>query len=316
MTKPISATAPSLLNAAAAPSQGAPSLLSSLDGTASNQTGKKRGAPVFWIIAILLLLTGLLVGAAVMVAHNATSSFTHANPPVLPLTAAPSSKLDAVAEVKTTAVPVEVASAQVATIINDLPTSPENKSINPAPAPDSNPHDRLSAALTGTQSQQVKTELDKTDPAVTAKPDAQPQPVIAAAQHKQTDAEVHNTPKLTAKKTKPAKADPDDRDVRLLAALVASTKDIAPKKSSRLKTHSKVTSDGKNSNVKDDDRNQDIVERKPGDSTASLLNRCKKLGVIEGEFCRWRICSNRWDSDPDCKSDVRPKAPVAENSVQ
>jgi len=42
------------------------------------------------------------------------------------------------------------------------------------------------------------------------------------------------------------------------------------------------------------------VLRKDEDETASLLQRCRQLGLIEGMLCRARICAGRWDSDPAC----------------
>ena len=45
---------------------------------------------------------------------------------------------------------------------------------------------------------------------------------------------------------------------------------------------------------------RDVVLRRDDEETASLLQRCKQLGMIEGMLCRSRICSGRWDSDPAC----------------
>lgn len=46
--------------------------------------------------------------------------------------------------------------------------------------------------------------------------------------------------------------------------------------------------------------NRDVVLRKDGDLTDTLLQRCKALGPIEGMLCRSRICSGRWDEDAAC----------------
>jgi hypothetical protein len=46
--------------------------------------------------------------------------------------------------------------------------------------------------------------------------------------------------------------------------------------------------------------NREIVVRAPGESTQSLVNRCRALGLIEGELCRVRICTGIWGIDPAC----------------
>ncbi len=46
---------------------------------------------------------------------------------------------------------------------------------------------------------------------------------------------------------------------------------------------------------------RDVVLRQADEDTASLLQRCKQLGMIEGMLCRSRICSGRWDSDSACR---------------
>ncbi|MDR3391953.1 MAG: hypothetical protein P4L77_09480 [Sulfuriferula sp.] len=283
MTKPTLITPPSLLDAATSPAQTAPGLLSSLDGNASIQTGTKRPRRMFWFI-ISLLLIGVLAGAAAMMVNSATSTFAPAKSVPQP-SAAVANALPAT--------PAEAAPAQVATIINDPPATAD-KPANAA-AFDNNPHDRLSAALASPQDEPAKIAAHI--------------PVATGSAHP-------SVVKPAASKTKAAKSDIEDRDVKLLTALVASNKDIpVNKKSSH--TDSKASAAGKSASTKDDARNQDIVERKPGDSTASLLLRCKKLGLIEGELCRWRICSERWDSDSACKANTQAKAPaVVDTSVQ
>lgn len=75
-----------------------------------------------------------------------------------------------------------------------------------------------------------------------------------------------------------------DTDVTLLAALVAHANKPA---------------------VVTPERSRDIVDRQPGDSTDTLLARCKQLGQIEGMLCRSRICSGRWESDAACRAPGR-----------
>lgn len=47
--------------------------------------------------------------------------------------------------------------------------------------------------------------------------------------------------------------------------------------------------------------NRDVVLRRDGDTTDTLLRRCKQLGLIEGMLCRSRMCAGRWDSDLACR---------------
>ncbi|MFC5473598.1 hypothetical protein [Paraherbaspirillum soli] len=93
-----------------------------------------------------------------------------------------------------------------------------------------------------------------------------------------------------------------DSDVNILAALVSNGESVSepPKATSKPKAQTKKKA-AEPVVAQNTVPAIDIVERKPGDSTASLLQRCRQLGLIEGEFCRWRICSGRWDSDPSCK---------------
>ncbi len=63
-----------------------------------------------------------------------------------------------------------------------------------------------------------------------------------------------------------------DTDVALLSALVAHAND------------------------------RDVVEPRAGDSTASLLQRCGRVGGEEGRLCRIRICASR-AGDRVCRSD-------------
>ncbi len=115
---------------------------------------------------------------------------------------------------------------------------------------------------------------------------------------------------------KPQTPNPD-RDVALLTALVAHgappptqrsapqttrqaqpsprTAENTPKGTKNAQSTSAATA------VKTREPNRDIVERNPNDTTDALLQRCKQLGFFEGEFCRWRICSGRWESDAACK---------------
>lgn len=78
-----------------------------------------------------------------------------------------------------------------------------------------------------------------------------------------------------------AASTPADTDIALLAALVE---------------HSSKPSKAV------PERTRDVVERRDGDSTASLLARCRQLGPIESLLCRSRICSGRWENDAACRA--------------
>jgi hypothetical protein len=101
-----------------------------------------------------------------------------------------------------------------------------------------------------------------------------------------------------------AGAQPSDSDVNILTALVSHGDSVnEPPKAketakSRQQAKKKAAEPVLAQNASD---GPDIVERKAGDSTGGLLQRCKQLGMIEGELCRWRICSGRWDTDTACK---------------
>lgn len=97
-----------------------------------------------------------------------------------------------------------------------------------------------------------------------------------------------------------------DSDVNLLEAIVAHSTgadlETNKKPSTKQKNSSKKSQVSQKENTKTASRNADIVERKPGDSTEGLLQRCRQLGFIEGELCRWRICSGLWSVEPACKT--------------
>lgn len=290
MNKSTLINAPSLLDAAGPATSATPGLLSSLDGAASHAADMKQSRSAFRFIVIPLALIGLLAIAAAMIAGNTATSFRPLDSSATSPIAQAASKSGVTAAAKPRPAAAEDASPQVATIINDSANTVE-KQTEPAMTSSNAMHDRLSAALASPQRDQA-VETSK-----------------AASAAKSVNA------MPAASKVKAAHADSEDRDVKLLTALIATNKDIPVKKENHAHASGKIPA-GKNAKTKDDKRNQDIVERKPGDSTASLLIRCKKLGLIEGELCRWRICSERWDSDPACKANSQSKTSAADNPNQ
>lgn len=112
----------------------------------------------------------------------------------------------------------------------------------------------------------------------------------------------------SAKQKRERKA-PVDGDVVLLSALVAHTSDPASTKTAAQKraaadARARAANAAKRKQLAkagNDASSHDIVERNYGDTTKELLQRCKKLGLLEGELCRLRICSGQWDSDAACR---------------
>lgn len=261
-----------------------PSLLTSLGNSISPPPAKKRGRPLLWFVTLPLILISMVVAAAMTITDRINTPAS-ANTPVH-------------SSVKTNAVPAvvlipEPAPIQTATIINDPLTN--------------NPHDRLTNALAGTQASTSTPPVTESIPAKTTASS----PTLTDLKHA---AATNATIKPAADKAHTTES--DDHDVKLLTALVATTP-IA--KEQPAKTHESKTKHMTNkvqtkTIVKEDSR--DVVERKPGDSTANLLARCKKLGMIEGELCRWRICTDRWDTDPACKANAHPKASTPDNPAQ
>ncbi|NUT63272.1 hypothetical protein [Herbaspirillum sp. C9C3] len=258
-----------------------------------NGAGTHKPRRVLFIVLLLLLVAGGITLAALRLhGHDGGStsvqaSATRSRPP--PAAAAPASTTD-------TGPASGVASAATDTaVINDT-SAPA-----PDPAADSNPArgpDQLTSAL----EEGVKPPPATLKNALEAKPEKTVKPPRSTAQHEE-------------KKRKAAKAENrNDSDVDLIKALVARSGEVEKKRSpegagnanggdgaSGQGTPAKSSQAHPGPSRQKDARNVDVVERKNGESTASLLQRCHALGFVEGEFCRWRICSGRWDSDPACK---------------
>jgi len=119
---------------------------------------------------------------------------------------------------------------------------------------------------------------------------AAPQPAIAAAiinepaqtvpakagepPAQQSSTPVVRIPRLVKRAAPPRSTAPEDSDIALLAALVA---------------HGSISE-------------KDIVERYSGASTASLVQRCRRLGGTEGELCEARICSGAAKGEAPCSA--------------
>jgi len=261
---------------------------------ARSSTSREARKPrrVLLIVLLLLLLAGGVTLAALrMNSHDAASTPVQAAaaPPVPPLASA-----------TPTTTPAPAAAPADTAIINDTN----------APAPDA-PSSSTTAArgpdqLTSALEDGVKPPPATLKNALEAKPEKSDKPAKPAAQHED-------------KKKKAAKSENrNDSDVDLIKALVARSGEVEKKRNANGSNNGGTAANAGNgtnadgspqksaqahaNNTKSKEaRNVDVVERKNGESTAALLQRCHALGFVEGEFCRWRICSGRWDSDPACK---------------
>lgn len=272
----------------------------------SSTSGEARKPRRVLLIVLLLLLLagGVTLAALRMNSHDAASTPVQAAaaPPVPPLASATPTTtpaLGAVAESATGAAAPAAAPADTA-VINDTN----------APAPDAASSSATAARgpdqLTSALEDGVKPPPATLKNALEAKPEKSDKPAKPAAQHED-------------KKKKPAKAENrNDSDVDLIKALVARSGEVEKKRNANGSNNGGTAANAGNGTSADgspqksaqahanntkskEARNVDVVERKNGESTASLLQRCHALGFVEGEFCRWRICSGRWDSDPACK---------------
>ncbi len=248
------------------------------------------------VLLLLLLAAGVTVAALRMNDRDgaATPAQATSAPPVPPLASAapaPASPPGGVAE-SPSAAPAS-APADAAVINDTNPQAPDPASASAPRGPD-----QLTSAL----EEGVKPPPATLKNALEAKPEKSEKPAKQSAQHDE-------------KKKKPAKAESrSDSDVDLIKALVARSGEVE-KKRSNAATNNASGGNGANAEgaaqksaqahagttKSKEARNVDVVERRNGESTASLLQRCHALGFVEGEFCRWRICSGRWDSDPACK---------------
>lgn len=295
---------PSLMPASDSSSADEVRILNSIsDGKSKARSSSGDARKPRRVLAIVLLL--LLVAAGVTVAalrmndRDGTSAPAQATSaaPVPPLASAASptaSTPTGVAE-SASAAPAAPASAPAdAAVINDTnPPAPDAASTTAPRGPD-----QLTSAL----EEGVKPPPAALKNALEAKPATSAKPARQSAQHDE-------------KKKKPAKAETrNDSDVDLIKALVARSGEVDKKRSNSAASNANggngAGADGApqksaqahaSAAKSKEARNVDVVERRNGESTASLLQRCHALGFVEGEFCRWRICSGRWDSDPACK---------------
>jgi hypothetical protein len=213
-------------------------------------------------------LDGWIIGVGLLVAVLAVFAWTVRSSANAPAPASASREM-----VATPA--AQAQSAVLPTVAQRTPDSQPAAIINEAPAPAHRPQ----AGMPATNGANMATP----SPALPAKP-ASSHAVAPPARFASTATAPRTGAAAPAAKTSAAPAAGaagGDTDVALLTALVAHAGQPAT-----------VTPE----------RSRDVVERHDGDSTASLLARCKQLGLIEGMLCRSRICAGRWDSDAACRA--------------
>lgn len=280
------------------------SILNALEGKESPAKGiaQKKSGVVRGAVVVVLLAA---IGAGGFFAWNqrSTQDATAASTPTtpaLPTSAAPKELPSSTPALAANTPAPEKPESQAAVIENDPATHAEKSDA----ASDETPADPR-AKLTESLEAGVPVTATSLKKAL-----EEPKPAKAKAPAKSVNAPLvnRNVPEKKAVAQKPAKAasTPPDSDVNILTALVSHgdsvnepVKPVKETAKSRQQAKKKAAEPVLAQNAADG--GPDIVERKNGDSTAGLLQRCRQLGMIEGELCRWRICSGRWDTDTACK---------------
>lgn len=302
---------PNLLSGSTATDNSSGSILNALEGKNSpaKSIAQKKSGLVRGAVALTLLAA---IGAGGFFAWNqrstqladATAASTPATlaapTPAAPTPVAPKELPSSTPVLATNTPAPEKTESQAAVIENDPATHTEKSDAAADQAP-ADPRAKLTESLEAgvpVTATSLKSALEE------------PKPAKAKPVTKSVNAPLvnRNVPDKKTVAPKPAKAasTPPDSDVNILSALVShgdSVNELAkPAKEtakSRQQAKKKAAEPVLAQNASDG--GPDIVERKSGDSTAGLLQRCRQLGMIEGELCRWRICSGRWDTDTACK---------------
>jgi hypothetical protein len=294
---------PNLLSGSTATENSSGSILNALEGKespaksiAQKKSGVMRGAVVLALLAA--------IGAGGFFAWNQRASqladATAASVPALTTAKElPKELPSSTPQLAANTPPPEKVESQAAVIENDPATHSDKSDAASDEAP-VDPRAKLTESLEAgvpVTATSLKKALEEPKP-------SKAKPVAKSVNAPLVNRNVQEKKAAAAQKTAKAANPPADSDVNILTALVShgdsvteppKTKETAKsrqqaKKKAAEPVLAQNTSDG-----------PDIVERKSGDSTAGLLQRCKQLGMIEGELCRWRICSGRWDTDTACK---------------
>ncbi|MEO5794779.1 MAG: hypothetical protein ABIP34_07125 [Rhodoferax sp.] len=258
-------------------------ILSSLSGASPGRSAKPKapGQPTrrtgLWLLVLLLGAAALAWGV-----FNRPAAPVDTTPSPATMVVPPSAPTTVASADTVTAPAIAAAASQTAaTIVTDEPQPTATQAEATASA---DGH----ANLTSTLEAGVKVPANTLKAALKASPAAAP-PVKA------TTAST-SRPATVAAKARPPAAKPvavADNDVDLISALVAHTENQPIPESTAPPQSRKAAS----ARV-----NQDIVERQHGDSTVSLLKRCKRLGGTEAKLCHRRICSGASSNDAACKA--------------
>lgn len=286
---------PNLLSGSTATENSSGSILNALEGKESLSSAgaqKKSGALRAAIVVVLLAA----IGAGGYFAWNQRSS----QPETAIAASAPTPKelppsTPAPALAANDAASAEKTESQAAVIEND-PAAHTDKADEASADPRAKLTETLEAGVP-VSSTALKKALEEPK---ASKPKPAPKSVNAPLVNRNVQEKKPAAPNAPKTSTQPS-----DSDVNILTALVSHGDSVneAPKAKETAKSKQQAKKKSAEpvlaQNASD---GPDIVERKAGDNnTAGLLQRCKQLGMIEGELCRWRICSGRWDTDNACK---------------
>lgn len=265
-------------------------------------------------IPLAVAKDGVVIAPAVMANQAAASSLASPG-------ASAAATATRVTQAALPAPPVSPMPAQeAAQIVNE-----QNLPVAPARA---SPESTMTAAL----EQGVKpapAALQKaleSKPAATARPTAKSQTVAAKSptvMDRAEKAERTGAAKKAAAENKARTMDTAaaDKDVNLLAAVIAHEKNNTQGSAPLAKNTANTRSTAKTSNAAVAQAsekparppatgNRDVVARGAAEPTDSLLKRCSSLGFLEGQLCRMRICSGQWDTDMACKATLSSNTAV------
>ncbi len=263
---------PSLLSPSDVGDSGHARILGSVPGTsaATPKPTKKR-------MGLLLLGLGLVAATWGLLSRPGQTS-SDAAPLAASTPAAPATPPLAAAS-ETVAVADTTPTPPAAATITDAPMA-----ASPAPTASKDDANALSTMLEAGVAVPPDTLKSALSAKPAAHPPAKPKPAVARTEPAKA------IPENGKPSTPAAKAVSSDNDVDLISALMAhSGGQSEPKSTPRTK---KPTANA---------GSPDIVERHGGDSTATLLKRCKRLGGTEAKLCSRRICTGH-ESEAACKA--------------
>ena len=285
--RPPTSGRPSLLSPEQQAESGGPRILGGIAADATPSTGPSRGSKRSWIAASVVAVAAIGAGAAFWLSSEGEKEIVLASSdPVPPMAAptVPSASEPGVAPPPASANP-EAEQVSTAAILQDVPPAP----VKPALAGSKKPADELTrllehpAAAAKAPLAMASAPVPATAAEVKAVPKLAPKKVAAATPkaaakpaHKAAPHALAEAPVKKKSELHPKAAPGMDSDVTLLAALVAHSKAIQPKKTS---------------------------------AAGEKLRHCKTLGSVdEAEQCRARLCAASAKNEPECKAPRIAKA--------